>query len=186
MSKELELIRDFWNPVIEKIAGNLTTMTDSRGHNRKGGNILSASIVSDNIDKLATEAIDYYRVLIEIPDYGVYIDQGVSGWANERKTTDRFSFKRSGGRIPLKSIRSFMLNRQIVPRDAKGNRTRPKNYEKALDNLAYIIGSSIKKKGIEMVPFYSSVLTDELINTFTSKMLDIMGDRLADDLTEGL
>ena len=187
MSKELELIRDFWNPVIRQIADNLTTMKDSRGNNRQGRDILSASIVSDNVDKMVSETIDYFRILIlDTKGYAAYIDEGVSGWANEKRTTGKFSFKRNGGAIPSKSIRSFMLSRGIVPRDKNKQRIKLTNPEKQLDNLAYIIGASIKKKGIEMVPFYSSVLTDELITVFTQKILNIMGDKLGDDLVEGL
>lgn len=53
---------------------------------------------------------------------------------------------------------------------------------KKLESLAYIIGRSIKKKGIEGVPFYSSVMSDDFFKSFETKFLDFYGDKLLNDI----
>lgn len=181
MSKELELIRDFWKPVIKEIVGNLTTMTDSRGHNRRGGNNLSQQITAFNSDMVIETLTDYIST-VSAPEYAKLVDKGVKGYNNKYKNTGEFSFKRNGKSIPTKAIRGFMLNRGIVPR-LGGKRVKLTNPEKQLNSIAYLIGKAIKRDGIEAVPFYSSVLTEDLINDFSSKILDVMGGKFLDNIT---
>ena len=180
MNKELELIKDFWNPVIKEIVDNLTTMHDSRGHNRRGGNNLSQQITAWNTD-MVVETLTDYVITITAPEYAKFVDKGVKGYSNKYKNTGEFSFKRNGKSIPTKAIRSFMMSRGIVPR-LGGKRVKLTNPEQQLNAIAYLIGKAIKRDGIEAVPFYSSVLTEDLINDFSSKILDVMGGKFLDNI----
>lgn len=180
MSKELELIKEFWNPVIKEIVDNLTTMHDSREHNRRGGNNLSQQITAWNTD-MVVETLTDYVITITAPEYAKFVDKGVKGYNNKYKNTGEFSFKRNGKSIPTKAIRSFMMSRGIVPR-LGGKREKLTNPEKQLNAIAYLIGKAIKRDGIEAVPFYSSVLTEELLRDFSSKILDMLGGKLLDNI----
>lgn len=185
MSKELELIRDFWSPVIKDIVDNLTSMKDSRGHNREGSGKLGQSIGLLNQNSVIETATDY-MVTISAPYYAKFVDEGVKGYENKYKNTGKFSFKRSGKRIPISAIRSFMMARGIVPRGEDKERTKLTDPNKQLNAIAFLIGAAIKRSGIEQVPFYSSILTDALIDLFTNKMSDIMAQKMVNDLIKKL
>jgi hypothetical protein len=77
-------------------------------------------------------------------------------------------------------MRQFMINRGIVPRDSSGKRTRPKNYDKALNGLAYAIGRKIKLNGIEGVPFYSNVINAK----WEQELIALMGDTFGEDIVK--
>lgn len=185
MSKELEALRDFWNPVVKQIVSNLNTMYDTgrsgTPHNRNASGNTGHEIGAKNVD-IAHETIEAYIIELTFPSYSLYIDEGVRGWQNTAKTTGRFSFKRQGKRIPTTAIRSFMLNRGIVPRNESGKRTKPLDMNKALNSMAYRIGVAIKREGIDMVPFISSVINDELIKRYKVFISEVVGRRIKEEI----
>lgn len=185
MSKELDFLETFFQGAIDKIVDNLSTMQDSKGHNRFASGV-TAQEVGQPDAKQITEYTNKWIVQIYMPYYYDFIDEGVSGWANEKKNSGRFKFKKGGRPIPREVILSFMRNRGIVYKGFAGDRkkgvkAKPSIKDK-LNQLAYIIGRSIKKKGTEGVPFYSSVMSDDFFKSFETQFLDVYGDKVLNDI----
>ena len=186
MSKELDFLETFFQTAIDKIVDNLSTMKDSKGHNRFSSGV-TAQEVGQPDNQQITEYASKWVVQIYMPYYYEFIDEGVSGWANEKKNTGRFKFKKNGRPIPREAILSFMRNRGIVydgfQDDKKKRGVKSKQTIKdKLNQLAYIIGRSIKRKGTEGVPFYSSVMTDDFFKSFETNFLDVYGDKVLNDI----
>lgn len=186
MSKELDFLETFFQTAIDKIVDNLSTMKDSKGHNRFSSGV-TAQEVGQPDNQQITEYASKWVVQIYMPYYYEFIDEGVSGWANEKKNTGRFKFKKNGRPIPREAILSFMRNRGIVydgfqdDKKKKGVKSKQTIKDK-LNQLAYIIGRSIKRKGTEGVPFYSSVMTDDFFKSFETNFLDVYGDKVLNDI----
>lgn len=183
MSKELEALRDFWSPVVKRIVSNLNTMTDTKGHNRNASGVTGQEISAKNVD-IAHETVLEYIIELTFPSYSLYIDEGVKGWQNTAKTTGKFSFKRQGKQIPRIAIRTFMMNREGIgePRNQEGKRIKPKNIEQIRNSIAFAIGAAIKREGIDMVPFISSVINDELIEKYKRFIADVVGRRIKEEI----
>lgn len=186
MSKELDFLETFFQTAIDKIVDNLSTMKDSKGHNRFGSGV-TAQEVGQPDNQQITEYATKWVVQIYMPYYYEFIDEGVSGWANEKKNTGRFKFKKNGRPIPREAILSFMRNRGIVydgfQDDKKKRGVKSKQTIKdKLNQLAYIIGRSIKRKGTEGVPFYSSVMTEDFFKSFETDFLNVYGDKVLNDI----
>ena len=186
MSKELDFLETFFQTAIDKIVSNLSTMKDSKGHNRFGSGV-TAQEVGQPDNQQITEYATKWVVQIYMPYYYEFIDEGVSGWQNQKKNTGRFKFKKNGRPIPREAILSFMRNRGIVydgfqdDKKKKGVKSKQTIKDK-LNQLAYIIGRSIKRKGTEGVPFYSSVMTDDFFKSFETNFLDVYGDKVLNDI----
>ena len=186
MSKELDFLETFFQTAIDKIVDNLSTMKDSKGHNRFSSGV-TAQEVGQPDNQQIKEYASKWVVQIYMPYYYEFIDEGVSGWANEKKNTGRFKFKKNGRPIPREVILSFMRNRGIVydgfqsDKKKKGVKSKQTIKDK-LNQLAYIIGRSIKRKGTEGVPFYSSVMTEEFFKSFETNFLDVYGDKVLNDI----
>ena len=186
MSKELDFLETFFQTAIDKIVDNLSTMKDSKGHNRFSSGV-TAQEVGQPDNQQITEYASKWVVQIYMPYYYEFIDEGVSGWANEKKNTGRFKFKKNGRPIPREAILSFMRNRGIVydgfqdDKKKRGVKSKQSIKDK-LNQLAYIIGRSIKRKGTEGVPFYSSVMTDDFFKSFETNFLDVYGDKVLNDI----
>jgi hypothetical protein len=186
MSKELDFLETFFQTAIDKIVDNLSTMKDSKGHNRFSSGV-TAQEVGQPDNQQITEYATKWVVQIYMPYYYEFIDEGVSGWANEKKNTGRFKFKKNGRPIPREAILSFMRNGGIVydgfqdDKKKKGVKSKQSIKDK-LNQLAYIIGRSIKRKGTEGVPFYSSVMTDDFFKSFETNFLDVYGDKVLNDI----
>jgi len=181
MSAELEMLRAWWQPVLNQIVSNMHTMTDSKGHNRYASGNTAQEITVANQDIL-TESLTEYIVTLTFPMHAIYIDEGVAGYNNLARTTGQFSFKRNGKQIPTKAIRSFMLNRGIVPRDETGKRVKLKDPEKQLNAIAYLIAKKIKRDGIDMVPFISSVINEELIQKYKRYVGSIFAGKVRQEI----
>jgi hypothetical protein len=173
----MEPIVIFWQDVIDQIAANLQQMKDSKGNNRYSSGVLAQEIGLEN-QNVFTEEPNKYVVVITMPSYYKFVDEGVKGWDNQKKNTGNFTFKRDKPPIPLKAIRTFMINRGIVPKDFRKG-----NIENNLNALAYRIRASIKQKGTEGVPFYSSVVNEKLIESYVKKLVDVYGQDVIDQLT---
>jgi hypothetical protein len=186
MSKELDFLETFFQTAIDKIVDNLSTMKDSKGHNRFGSG-LTAQEVGQPDNQQITEYTNKWVVQIYMPYYYEFVDEGVSGWQNQKKNTGRFKFKKNGRPIPREAILSFMRNRGIVydgfqsDKKKKGVKSKQSIKDK-LNQLAYIIGRSIKRKGTEGVPFYSSVMTEDFFKSFETNFLDVYGDKVLNDI----
>lgn len=185
MSKEVDFLETFFQTAIDKIVSNLSTMKDSKGHNRFASGVTAQEVGQPDAVQVK-EFVDKWIIQIYMPNYYAYIDEGVRGWQNEKKNTGKFQFKKNGKPIPMKVIRRFMMNRGIVYKGYRGDKKKPKSKQTVndkLNQLAWIIGRSIKKKGTEGVPFYSSVINEDFLKSFQTNFLDIYGEKVLDELT---
>lgn len=186
MSKELDFLETFFQTAIDKIVDNLSTMKDSKGHNRFSSGV-TAQEVGQPDNQQIKEYASKWVVQIYMPYYYEFVDEGVSGWQNQKKNTGKFKFKKNGRPIPREVILSFMRNRGIVydgfqsDKKKKGVKSKQSIKDK-LNQLAYIIGRSIKRKGTEGVPFYSSVMTEDFFKSFETNFLDVYGDKVLNDI----
>ena len=182
MSEEVDFLQAFFQKAIDQITENLRTMNDSKGRNRYASGV-TAQEVGNPSNQQITEYAAKWVIQIYMPYYYDFIDEGVKGWANEKKTTGKFSFKKGNKPIPLAVIRQFMMNRGIVPKGYKGMKGNKPKIKDQLDSLARVIGRSIKKKGVEMFPFYSSVMTEDFFKSFETQFIDVYGDKILEDIT---
>ena len=112
---------------------------------------------------------------LRMPSEWKYINYGVKGLRGGR-STNGYRFKHYGlspeGRL---RFRQWMRNNQIVP-DIKKNealfKAYPKNKEKTLNRLAYVIARSVKNKGIEPQPFFTDVINDRVMQQLRQDALD--------------
>jgi hypothetical protein len=189
MSKEVEFLERFFQEAIDQIVTNLHDMKDSKGHNRYASGVTGQEVGAINKD-MVNEYADKWVVQIYMPYYYEFIDEGVRGWKNEKRNTGKFQFKKNSRPIPRKVILDFMLNRGIVFNGYKGLRAskgisrtlKKQTIKDKLNQLAYVIGRSIKKKGTEGVPFYSSVISEDFIRSFETEFLNVYGDKLLNDI----
>jgi hypothetical protein len=186
MSKELDFLETFFQTAIDKIVDNVHTMIYDKGQGYSGSGNLAQGVGDPDNQKIA-EYTNKWIVQIYMPYYYEFVDEGVSGWQNQKKNTGRFKFKKNGRPIPREAILSFMRNRGIVydgyqdDKKKKGVKSRQSIKDK-LNQLAYIIGRSIKRKGTEGVPFYSSVMTEDFFKSFETNFLDVYGDKVLNDI----
>jgi hypothetical protein len=184
MSNEVDFLQEFFQSAIDKIVSNLSTMEDSKGHNRFASGVTAQEVGQEDAIVIK-DYVDKWIVQIYMPNYYAYIDEGVSGWKNEKKNTGKFKYKKNGHPIPLKVIRSFMMNRGIVYQGFHGDKKKPKSKQTVndkLNQLAWVIGRSIKKKGTEGVPFYSSVINDDFLKSLQTNFLNVYGDKILDEV----
>lgn len=184
MSKEVDFLEVFFQTAIDKIVSNLSTMHDSKGHNRFASGLTAQEVGQPDALQIK-EYLDKWIIQIYMPSYYQFIDEGVRGTKNEKKNTGKFQFKKNGHPIPLKVIRRFMMNRGIVYKGYKGSKKvhSKQTIQDKLNQLAYVIGRSIKKKGTEGVPFYSSVINEDFLKSFQTDFLNVYGDKVLDKLT---
>jgi len=184
ITKIEEFVKVLMNRTTERLRDNLFNMRDSRGHNRAGsGAGLVAEVVKDGAFKIQA---DENKLTMELymPSYYDYVNKGVRGWdmAQSRSKASPYSFKKGNPPIPRAAMRQFMLNRGIVPRNKAGKRTTPKNYVQALDQLAWVIGASIKRKGLEPFPFYDNVINEQWAEDVRTGLIEVFGEVLVDDI----
>jgi hypothetical protein len=171
-----EFVKGYFQEVIDRITMNLSQMRDSRGHNRYGSGGTAQEVGAYNRQFLKKRG-DTVEVTITMPGYWEFIDKGVRGaeWTKPNTMFSPFQFKQK--RPPLSVIRTFMTNRGIVPRRVNGKRSdKGADGEKRRNQLAYLIAESIRKRGIESVPFYSSVVNSKMLIDLQQKLENTFGD----------
>jgi hypothetical protein len=174
---DLTGIQNFIQSSIDNIANNMASMVDSKGRNRYASGNTAQSVGGSQPVYEVVQNEREITIRIYMPYYYDFIDKGVNGLQNGRNSP--YSFRKVSP-PPLAAMREFMINRGIVPRDTSGKRTRPKNYNKALNGLAYAIGRKIKLNGIEGVPFYSNVINAK----WESELIALMGDTFGEDIVK--
>jgi len=90
---------------------------------------------------------------ISMNDYWKFVEKGVDG--TMIKHGSPFKFKASGKAIPKSAIDKFIANRGL-PHKKKG--------------LAFLIGRSIKRKGIKPTHFASDVMEGSLMKEFSREL----------------
>lgn len=126
-------------------------------------------------------------------DYWQYIEYGVDGL--EKSQGSRFKFK-SKSPVPQKAVEKFIETRAITLKSLKrygrknfdgiSLKSRKKvrkslkdlSFEEERKTLTYILGRSIKKKGIKPRPFLSKLMTDELRQELRTGIANILREEV--------
>lgn len=173
--QNLDILKDFFQTTIDKIAKNMATMKDSKGRNRYASGNTAKQIGQEAPLYEVKQSGDVITLNLFMPAHYDFIDKGVNGL--EKKHNSPYSFRKASP-PPLGTIRQFMLHRGIVPRGKDGKRL--KTTEGSLNSLAFIIGRSIKKNGIEGIPYYSSVINTNWVTSVSDILLKLYGNDILD------
>lgn len=146
-------LEEFGKIVVARSRYNLT-----RGKHKSSGDLYR------NINYEVTKDPTGYSVVFEMPVYGDFLDQGVSGTEKKYDTPYKYTNKKP----PYKSIFSWVKKKKIRFRDAEG-KFQAGNYK----SIAAIMQNSIYKKGIKPTLFFTKPFTKHFAN-------------LPDDILEGL
>lgn len=150
LRKELEA---FGKLVVTRSRYNLT-----RGKHRSSGELYR------NINYDVSKEIDGYSVIFTMPEYGEFLDKGVSGVEKKYKTPYKYTSRKP----PYKSIFNWVKTKKIRFRDSKGQFAAG-NYK----TIAAILRNSIYKKGIKPTLFFTKPfekhytnLPDDIVKAF--------------------
>jgi hypothetical protein len=173
MQKELYSKLDkYWQQLVDDLIQSLKDV------DRYASGVTAQSIGEFNTKPVSIQA-GGFTVLLNMPDYYEFLDEGVSGAINNK---NRSQFKYTNKRPPIKAIRKFMRNRGIVPknfRQAKNSKTKGgkrKSADDLLDSLAFAISYGIYKNGTKKTNFYSDVVNDQRLLDFETNALEFYGD----------
>lgn len=167
-------IRDFlieeFQAAIDQMLSNLSIMTDSKGHRRINGG--SAQPISETLrlDRKSPVRISKngdIAATIRVPKDGhaYFVDQGVRGTKSSYPASMGSPYQMRT-MPPMYKILNWMAHRGI----GSGLSANKKK------KLAWNIARKIRDKGIEGVPFMSSVLD----NAFTKRLLDGINKRASE------
>lgn len=178
-----DYIVDWFQQVIDDLTHNLYNMTDSKGRNRAASGDTARDIGAYN---QAGIKVSPDKVIIELgmPDHYDFIDKGVKGVERIPVRTGQSPYQFRTIRPNAKMVQEllpWMRSRAIVPRNEAGKRINH-NIGKRLTGLAYAIATSIKKHGIEAVPFYSTVVNDARIQRLSDEFLERYGEDVLNEI----
>lgn len=142
----------------QTLQNDLARSAQSKGHYTAANTLIKDLQVSPKL--IETDDVIIYA--LEMPDYGTYLDQGVSG--TRRKFNSPFSYKESSG-LPVKAMENYGR--------LKGALNLPD--EKAVKRFGYLAARKIKLFGIKPSYWFSDVVTDGRIEDLEEEI----GKRLA-------
>jgi hypothetical protein len=173
MQKELYSNLDkYWQGIVDDLIQSLKDV------DRYSSGVTAQSIGEFNTKPVSIEG-GGFKVVLNMPDYYEYLDEGVSGAINNK---NRSQFKYTNKRPPIKAIRKFMRNRGIIPknfRQAKNSKTKSgkrKSADDLLNSLAFAISYGIYKNGTKKTNFYSNVINDQRLLDFEVNVVDFYSD----------
>jgi len=129
-----------------------------------------------------------FRVLVSMPSYYQYLDEGVNG----RKSAYSTRFAYTDKMPPIIAIRKFMYDRNITsPKPKKKPIKKPKSEriqrkttatntrsgkrrdeDSILNGIAFAIAKSIYNNGLKPSHFYSNVINDPQLLDFENRLLN--------------
>lgn len=117
---------------------------------------VASGVLSQSIRIDIEEEKDTVSFVLYMEDYWKYVDQG----------------RRKGAKMPpQEAMLEFIKLRGIKPREPKGKSISRKSKKLSMDSrrkqLAFAIGRSISKKGIEPTHFFTDVVNDNLKKRLT-------------------
>ena len=123
----------------------------------------------------ATTKIFGQSITLEISmlDYWKFVDSGVDGWA--KSVGSEYKFKKSGKRIPLDVMKSFIAARGIPVKALKKSGLKKKKPSNPYDSAAWAMGYSVKKKGIKPTHFVKEVTEGSLVDEFKKDISTAVG-----------
>lgn len=170
LNKLYDNLLTYWQTVVDDLVKELTiAYAGSSGNTRQ-------AIGKDNAKPVSLTASGF-KVTITMPDYYLFLDEGVSG-ARYNKNISRFKYDKL--MPPISAIRKFMQNRGITQPKQINRKNRPKNQpikrkqrpkntragrkrdkEDILNGIAFAIAYSIWERGLKKTEFYSKVINDK-------------------------
>jgi hypothetical protein len=183
MQKELYSKLDkYWQQLVDDLIQSLKDV------DRYASGVTAQSIGEFNTKPVSIQA-GGFTVLLNMPDYYEFLDEGVSGAIKNTKRS-QFTYRDRGkgpkggqlGLPPSDAIKKFMRNRSLTPKDVRKakNSTTKAAKRKSADDLrnsyAYAIAYNIWKNGTKKTNFYSDVVNDQRLLDFETNALEFYGD----------
>lgn len=149
----------------------------------------SPDIVGSIDFKVAVKPDGTATFSLVMANYWEYIEFGVNGWQTSHGS--KFTFKKDTPPIPAKAIESFLEKRHISFKDIKKHgraslseislkrrkavkkKLKGLSYEQERKALSFLLGRSIKRKGIEPNPFRDKIITQELKDELRTNLAKI-------------
>jgi len=155
VTKNTEMVlRQFAERVVKAAKLNLgatRTITYNDGKKKRRRQV-STGKLKDSIDYSLTTGV-HLLMSFTMEDYGKYLDEGVSGTKYKVPGGSRFGF--DGRQPPKGDILKWMKNKKVKARDLKTNKF-IKQTKENLDQAAFLISRSIKRKGIPKSEFFQA------------------------------
>ena len=142
-----EALNEWVKLVMGEARKNLEKGRPPHGSHNASGNL------SRKINYTLVETQTGFKSEISMPEYGEYLDKGVSGIKQKYKTP--YAFKSKGGKRGLKgmpptsALDKWSIRRKIAPRDDKG-RFLPRQ------SVLFLIAAGIFRKGIAPTLFMTN------------------------------
>lgn len=139
LDKTKKVLREYGKYVVQQSRSRLSKGRNNKTHNATGSlyKSLSYDIQQDS---------DILSLAFDMNDYGVYLDQGVSGVEKKYNTPFRYTNKKP----PMQSLFQWIKTKRIRFRDSKGKFTRG-----TYRSIAFVMQNSIYKKGIKPTMFFT-------------------------------
>jgi hypothetical protein len=124
-----------------------------------------------------------YLVVINGNDYAAFVDRGVSG--TRRKYNSPFSFKKETVSPDFQKSLMKWISKVGVPIQSRYSQTRDltKTQRKKAQideksKMAYAMGVSIKRKGIEPTLFIQNAISEQVINDYAQALSQALGRQI--------
>jgi len=153
--------------------------------NRAKGNLQKAKGGGTNLEKSLSFKVvtsqDGFSVEFYMESYGTFVDKGVSGTDVRRSFKDykgktiSSPYKYTNKQPPSRLLDKWIVKKGIAPRDKKGRFMSRKS-------ISFLIGRSIKKKGIQGINFFQKPLMLGL-KQFGKEMLGAVKEDIINGLT---
>ena len=153
--------------------------------NRAKGNLQKTKGGGTNLEKSLSFKVvtsqDGFSVEFYMESYGTFVDKGVSGTDVRRSFKDykgktiSSPYKYTNKQPPSRLLDKWIVKKGIAPRDKKGRFMSRKS-------ISFLIGRSIKKKGIQGISFFQKPLMLGL-KQFGKEMLGAVKDDIINGLT---
>lgn len=152
-------------------------------HGRYGSGTFAQSIIAMPIKVMGNKLV----MEIQMDEFWKFIDEGVDGWGNS--VGSPYSYKKGGKPIPMDAMKRFISRAGISPamnikRGRLASKIKNKQLKKAvtkdnakkdLENTAWAIGYSIKKKGLKRTKFATEVFESDLIEDMEKELSRSIG-----------
>lgn len=103
-----------------------------------------------------------YQMTISLPSYYVYVDKGVKGWQQipQGAGNSPYQFKNNGKSIPFAPLYKWAFKKKGLFSVRKSRKGKSINTLTALKSFVFMMGRSIKRKGLRARPFFTEA-TDQ-------------------------
>ena len=175
MAKIAEILNRYAELIVDEMRNNLLTAMRARASEVGGIQPHASTLAQEMLFKVIDNVI-----VIEIPQYGIYIEEGVKGAKKTYRESAKspFQFK---DKMPPTSVFSgkfgWISQRGLIDKAKlrKKHKTKKQLREAVINEnkrLAFAIAKSIRDKGIKGYHFIQQTLNSNIIDAMVSELAD--------------